>query len=236
VNLHISPNEVLSLLIRRIQKAGLLSGLPRDHFVINSLEVSSALLTLLGHGWRHDCRADPVIYCPSAVIVPCDLSTLFNWNQTGNAQREFNLLPPQKEIVRAPYYLRDIRVYHRTNIHEADQLIQTGWHELNLLESAQLLAQSCANYHALPMERGFGGVTTRNIGIPVEGSNAALQLHVFFTAGRGLEARTPLGEPSSTLYGGEHNHHVAICREVVDQDHLQEVDLGTLVCSHERKA
>jgi len=232
MNLHIAPHEVVSFLIARINRAGLLSSkavaqLPTNFYGLQKRsDIENAFLGLLGHGWRHDCMAEPVIYCPAAVVIPCDLSLIFR----NPYRQEFQLLPPEAEILPRPYFLYDIRIYHPGSMQEADMLLRSSdWRELNLLECACLLAQSCADYHALPRDRGLGSLTTRQIGIPMEGSDAPLQLHVLFHGQPfGVCARVPMGEEGGRLYTTEHNHHVAICRERFDPLHSREIKLGRL--------
>ncbi|MEX1997315.1 MAG: hypothetical protein WEA04_01385 [Candidatus Andersenbacteria bacterium] len=230
MNLHVSPNEVQTLLLHRIQRAGLLKGYKPDQLpAIHSPEIGDALLSLLGSGWRHDCWAEPEVRIPVALIIPCDLSSLFDWkwvDSAGQERREFKLEPPPVEIVPTPYYLREVRIYHRNNLPDADGLIKSDWRELTLLECAQLLAQSCANYQATSMDKGLGGLTTRNAGIPVEGSETPLWLHVLFA--RGVQARIPLGDLDSGLYHSEYKHHVAICREALDFSGARNTQLGRL--------
>jgi len=218
MNLNMSPSELTTLLFRRIQNAGF----PIRHQIdVPPLEMSEPLMALLGRGWHHLCHEEPAVFIPAAVIVPCDMSFLF---EPGfNLFDEFQYLCSDTPIRERAYYLEDIRVFHSHMVEDLEISVQGGYSYLTLLESGQLLAQMSQISVNSTEERGIGSITTRNVGLPVISNSAddhvALRLHVYHNWHKLLVARKPSD--------GEANHHVAVCRRRIGVPRTQQI-LGTL--------
>lgn len=236
MNMNLSDLEVLDVLLRRIQLAKLPIepvSIAQRYLDITSLsertEVSQALLALIGHSWQHHCEAENVVRVPLVVVVPCDLSGLFA--PLSGSRKEFSLVPPAEDIKAEPYFLCDVVIAHAHRLTQVvNELQKCDWRELTLLESAQLLAQTLSHRgrHNHPTELGLGSMTTRNLGLHVDSPVDKPSLHVHFRGyqgSQGMVARPPTREVRGF---DERQHHIALCRKIIDPVGARNRSLGTL--------
>lgn len=228
----LSMRDVVSTLVQRIQRAGLLPGADVTRWSEEALPHALAplLTSALRPGWRHICEAEPIVSIPAAVVVPCDLSVVFKCIYDGRWY-DFELVPPQIEIEQKPYYLRGIHVFHRDNRDLADRwVIARGGRNLSLLECVQVLLQTGERFPNSWGQCSTGSLTTRDAGIPCEGTSGPLRLTVgldhAWVSARSLRR----ADPSVPWPYSDYHHHIAVCEETIDPLGSKAARLGTLCC------
>ena len=200
VNINLNRNDICNLLLARIRSAGFV--VP-DADVDVHPEFEDELQLLIGPGWRHVCEEEPVVQIPIALVTPCNLRFMFDWMSGSPNLR----LTQQGYSTPRIYLLRDVRVFHRHNFNEANELVyNSGYDWLDILEAGQLLAQLRHSKNCSSDQLGLGSVTTNSSGLSFESSLDEHQLHTLFFR-QNVRARIP------TYW--EHDHHVAICKERV---------------------
>ena len=236
MNLALTAQDVLHILLRRIQRAGLLPGVDVERLCPNRLpaDLSALLLSLPGTGWQHVCESERLVYIPAAVVVPCDLSLMFEQRfrgkdpSQGRDWYQFELIAPAQAITPRLYFLRGIWVYHDDNLPAATLAVQEGrCRDLTVLECVQVLLQTTADLFAPWGMSGLGSLTTRNPGLPYEGYVGSLRLHVTRDWAH-VRAVLPEGDPNGRWLGSTFNHHVALCEGTVDPENAAKTTLGTL--------